>query len=331
MSKLKEKLTGISPPAVLFIVGATATGKSDIACYLAPNIDGEIVSADSMQIYKYMDIATAKPSQSIQKEIRHHLIDIVDPGQEYNTALYVAHARKAIKDIISRGKIPIITGGTGLYVRALLKGVFEGAQTNINLRKKLNEDLEKYGVSHMFKVLEDIDPSTASKIDCHNPRRILRALEVFHTEKKALIDLQTQWKTKSIGIDSIYSCLVYGVKRERNDLYKRINARVEKMFTEGVVDECRLLIEKDIEKNNVALQALGYKDIISYLRGEISLEDVKESIKTQTRNYAKRQGTWFRKEENIMWIDMPKEESASVTASRIIKLLETDQRLNTSN
>ncbi|HRZ87193.1 MAG TPA: tRNA (adenosine(37)-N6)-dimethylallyltransferase MiaA [bacterium] len=307
----------ISQPSVIVIVGPTASGKSEAAYVLAGKIGGEIVSADSMQVYRGMDIATAKPPAAWLQKIPHHLIDIVEPTEEYSAGRFFADARKAVDEIVARGKTPIVAGGTGLYVRVLLKGIFEGPSRDRAARAELEAELEQNGVEHLYEKLKKIDPRTASSIDPHNPRRVVRALEVMLLTKRPLAEQQSQWSGKPSGIENDCVCTVVGLQRDRNDLAARIDERVDEMFRSGLIDETRALMSRGIEKNRVAIQALGYGEVIRYLREEATLSETKKRIQIRTRQYAKRQMTWFRKERGIRWLAVGKETQAGVVVEQI--------------
>lgn len=314
-------MTLATNPAVIFIVGPTASGKSEAGYLLARELNGEIISADSMQVYRGMDVATAKPPREWRHHVPHHLIDVADPAEEYSAGKFCRAAREAISDIVGRGKVPVIVGGTGLYVRSLLKGMIEAGEADKGLRAKLNEELETYGVEYLFDKLRRLDPKTAESIDRRNPRRVIRAIEVVTRLQRPMSEILVQWKGGSGGIQKEYQCVLVGLSRTRDDLYARIDARVEEMFSSGLREECARLIEKGIERNKVAMQALGYRDVIANLRDELTLEEAKENIKRRTRNFAKRQMTWFKKEDSIKWIDVEKDESAGSVLKKIQRSL----------
>lgn len=272
-----------------------------------------------MQVYRGMDIATAKPPQGWRETVPHHLIDVAGPTEEYNAGRFCREAREAISDIIERGKVPVVVGGTGLYSRALLKGMAEVGAADKEMRAQLNEDLETHGVEFLYDKLRKLDPQKAGSIDPHNPRRIIRAIEMASRLQRPMSEILVQWKLKSSGIENDYRCVLIGLNRSREDLYARINARVDEMFNSGLREECARLIAQGIEGNKVAMQALGYRDVIANLRDEISLDEAKEHIKRRTRNFAKRQMTWFKKEDTIRWIDVRKDESAREVLAVIMK------------
>lgn len=274
-----------------------------------------------MQVYRGMDIATAKPPLAWREQVPHHLIDVADPSEEYSAGKFCRAAREAISDIIRRGKLPVVVGGTGLYVRSLLKGMAELADADKELRAQLNKDLETYGVEYLFEKLRILDPEKAGSIDQHNPRRIIRAIEVVSRMKRPMADILVQWKGMSSGLQNEYNCILVGLNRTREDLYARIEARVEEMFLAGLRDECARLVGEGIEANKVAMQALGYRDVIANLRDELSLEETKENIKKRTRNFAKRQMTWFRKEEGITWVEVEPGDTSVTVMYKIKNIL----------
>ena len=277
-------------PKVIAIVGPTASGKTKMAIDLAKQINGEVISADSRYVYKGFDIASAKPTIEEQEGIPHHMIDIVDPEFEYSVGLYKDEAKKIIEDIASRGKTPIITGGTGLYIDILLKNYqLPQIEANRDLRNKLSS-LES---SKLYEILIDLDPDASSIIDGNDRKKIIRAIEIIKTTGKTL--------TKSRGIgDSEYEIKWIGKNFDRNTLYSRIEQRVDMMIEMGLVEETKYLLNKHGRIPNL-INTIGYKEIISYIDGTNSLDEALELLKKNTRNYAKRQLTWFRKNPDIQW------------------------------
>lgn len=265
---------------------------------IAKELNGEIISADSMQIYKEMNIGTAKPTVEEMQGVPHHLIDFVEPDKEYNVSLYREECLKTIKDIISRGKTPIIVGGTGLYVNTIVNGVeFSNIETDELYRKELEKLAKEKGADYLFEELKIVDPESANKIEKNNIRRVIRALEIYKTtgKTKSRLDKESIKETE-------FDFLIYGILWDREKLYDRINFRVDQMIKDGLVLEVERLQKKyDISKT--ALQGLGYKEVISYLNHEISYEEMIETIKMESRRYAKRQMTWFKKTNGIEWLD----------------------------
>ena len=285
---------------VLVIVGPTASGKSTIALEIAKRHNGEIISADSMQVYKYMDIGTDKVPLSQRKEIPHHLIDITYIKEPFSVARYQRLARQAVNDILGRGKLPIIAGGTGLYVRALIDDLkFPGGKVENKVRKDLEDELKEKGIDHLFKILAEIDPEAITFIDKRNHRRVIRALEVYRLTGKPFSQYRTDWR----NYKPVFDAIIVGLKLTRELLYKRINQRVEEMIEKGLIDETRNLLKMSFKEAVVSRQALGYKELFDYFDGRATLPESIETIKKRTRNYAKRQLTWFKKDPRIVWID----------------------------
>ena len=267
---------------VIVIVGPTASGKTSIK--LAKELNGEIISADSMQIYKEMNIGTAKPSLEERDGIKHYLMDIVSPEETFNVTMYKKMAEEAIEEILSHGKLPIIVGGTGLYVSTLINGIeFSEVKEDVDYRKEMQALAESKGPNYLHDMLKEIDPIAAENIDMNNVRRVIRALEIYKVTGKT----KTQLDKESI----------------KETLYDRINLRVDKMLEEGLIEEVKTLLEK-YKISKTAFQGLGYKEVKEYLDGQVSYEDMIEKLKMETRRYAKRQLTWFRREKKIKWLSL---------------------------
>jgi len=283
---------------VIAVVGATASGKTDTGIMLAKEFNGEIVSADSMQIYRGMDIATAKPTKEEMQGIPHHLIDFLDRDVSFSVADYVKLANKIIDDIISRGKLPIIVGGTGLYIDSLLENIkFSETKKDEAYCRSLGEFAEINGNEALHRILSDIDPESAVNIHPNNLVRVIRALEVYHTTGRKLSELRAESRLE----ESPYDALMIGLNyTDRNILYDRINRRVDIMVEKGLVEEAEnLYLESG--KLKTASNAIGYKELIPYFENHSSLDECLDKIRQETRHYAKRQLTWFRKNENINW------------------------------
>jgi len=289
---------------LLVLLGPTGVGKTDISIKLAQKIpDIEIISADSMQIYKYMDIGTAKPDKSILNTIKHHMIDIIDPAENFDVIQYSKLATNIILDIFKRGKIPILAGGSGLYIFSIINPLFSGPAKNSEYRETLEEEAKIHGKKYLYDRLSKIDPDSASKIEPNDLRRIIRALEVYKSTGKTISYLQK----KSSNSSAIFNYQIIGFKRNRETLYRRINLRIDKMIKDGFIEEVKMLRDKDYKENLNSMQGLGYKQINKYLNGAYSKEEAIDLIKIETRHYAKRQMTWFKnKIENIEWIDLDK-------------------------
>lgn len=285
---------------VIVIVGPTASGKTKLSIELAKEIDGEIISADSMQVYKYMDIGTAKPDAEEMSGIKHYLIDEINPDEEFNVARFRDMALKYISQIIGKSKHPIIVGGTGLYINSLIYNIsFSETISDWDYREELkNEAIEK-GNSFLYEKLKGIDPEAAEKIHENDIKRIIRALEVFKHTNKTMTFHQQQSRLEPPP----YRYIVYGLCMDREKLYCRIEKRVDTMLEKGLIAEVKKLYDMGYDKKTVAMQGLGYKEVLCYLRGEATLEETENIIKRNTRRYAKRQLTWFRRSEDVNWLD----------------------------
>ena len=308
----------------VFLVGPTAVGKSAVALELARRIDAEVVSADSMQVYRGMDIGTAKPSADERALVPHHLIDVCKVSDVFDAKRFVDMATKAIAAIHERSRVALVVGGTGLYVRALRRGLFEGPSRDDELRARL----EKMNAAQLFEELQRVDPQTAERIDRHNPRRLVRALEVFHGTGKPIGELQKEWTQGEIPRqardDSVGICL----NRERDNLYARIERRIDEQIAAGWVGEVQQLLAGGLEKNATAMQAAGYRELVAHVRGDLSLAAAVALIKTRTRQLARRQLTWFRREPQLDWIQIGRNEPPSDAAKRILGIIQ--QRENRS-
>ncbi len=286
---------------LVIITGPTAVGKTDLAIQTALELNSEIVSADSMQIYRYMDIGTAKPSLEERQGVPHHMIDIVDPDEEYSVARYQVEAREAIERIYRKGKLPILTGGTGLYINSVIMPMsFTEAAEDPQYREELKRLAADKGNEYIYRMLDKIDPETAAKLHPNDIRRVIRALEVFHITGRTMSDYRQDFA----NMESQYDLVYLGLNMNRNDLYDRINKRVDTMLGSGLLDEVRSLLDMGYTKDLVSMQGLGYKEMIGYLEGLYSLDEATEILKRDTRRYAKRQLTWFRRDKRIEWLDV---------------------------
>ena len=298
------------------IVGPTATGKTDVGVQVALRINGEIVSADSMLVYKGMDIGTAKPSNKECLGITHHMIDIVAPQEEYSVARYQNEAELLISDIHRRNKLPILVGGTGLYIRAITDEYeFSSPGEDKVFRLNMEQKVSEKGVPWLYQKLESVDPDAAKTIHPNNIRRVIRALEVYELTGKRFSTLQKASYNSRLE----YHVKIYGLMFPREILYNRINKRVDIMIKSGLIDEVKKLLQQGVKRQSTAMQGIGYKEIASYIYGEISLEQAVELIKRDTRRYAKRQLTWFRRDPRIQWIDMNSYDNPEEVAEEIIK------------
>ena len=288
------------------VVGPTASGKSALALELAKRHGGEIISCDSMQIYKRMNIGTAKPTVAEQSAVRHHLIDIVEPDVDFSCEDYVAYAHKAIADCVSRGKIPIICGGTGLYLDTLLRGGNSAPVGDTSaIRAELTARAEREGADEIYAELMRVDRESAEAIHPNNVKRVIRALEIYYSCGVPKSELDRVSKQIEPRYDASVLMLKYG---DREILYRRIEKRVDQMIAQGLLDETRALMQEGVfEKNGTAAQAIGYKELLGYLRGTESLEEAIAELKTATRRYAKRQITWFSAKDYVMPLEADSE------------------------
>jgi len=287
------------PHKKIVILGPTASGKTTLTIQLAVQLNAEIVSADSMQVYQGMDIGTAKPSPKERKLVPHHLLSVVSPHTPYNVFKYLCDLKKVIGEIESRGKRVIITGGTGLYLRAFLQGLLKGKQDDRSLRVQLEQEVNEYGIEPLRIELKRVDPKKYTQLSGNDHRRIIRALVYYRLNEKSISSMQLNWK-KPIRSD----VLLIGLKRERKELYERINQRVDEMIQLGLVDEVKKLVSLGVPLNATCWQAIGYRQVLRTLNNEISLEEAIRLVKRDSRRYAKRQLTWFRKVDRIHWFSM---------------------------
>jgi len=283
-------------PGIICIVGPTASGKSSIATQIAKDLDGEIISADSMQVYRHMDIGTAKPSLKEQGVIRHHLIDVVDPDEDFSASDFRELASTAIKEIRSRGKRVIVAGGTGLYIRALTKGLVDTPEGDPDLRQRLNEEANQFGHEYLHEKLKDLDPAAAENIHPNNIVRVIRAIEVAMNSDKTMSEYQEQHRFA----DSPYDVMMLGIDIDRDLLYSRINERVDKMIDAGLKEEVERLLALGYSRGLKSMRSVGYKEMCAHIIDGLPIEKATELIKRDSRRYAKRQMTWFRKEE-VSW------------------------------
>ena len=284
---------------VIVICGPTASGKTGLSIELAKKINGEIVSCDSMQIYTDMTIGTAKPVEEEMQGIKHYLIDCISPDTRYSVADYKKDATKAIKEILKKGKVPIVVGGTGLYVESLIYGIeYNEIKVDLKYREELEKIIQSEGLKKLYEKAKKIDPKAIEKISENDKKRICRVLEIYHSTGKTKTELEIE--SRKNGPDFKY--LLFGITMDREKLYDRINKRVDIMMENGLIQEVKDLLSK-YNEFPTAMQGLGYKEVVKYLHGECSKEEMIEKIKMETRRYAKRQLTWFRKYDNIIWLD----------------------------
>ncbi|MBQ6845799.1 MAG: tRNA (adenosine(37)-N6)-dimethylallyltransferase MiaA [Oscillospiraceae bacterium] len=294
---------------VICIVGPTASGKTALSVALAKELCGEVVSCDSMQIYRGMDIGTAKPTVDEMQGIPHHMLSVVSPEENYSVARYVEEAGFCVDDIISRGKFPIIVGGTGLYVDSLIKGIeFAEFREDEEYRNELFRLCEEKGNTYIHNMLKEVDPERAAEIHENNVKRVIRALEVYKATGRTISEHDAESMKKPPKYDAIYIGLMF---EDREKLYDRINLRVDMMLKVGLCDEVQKLLESGVSANATSMQAIGYKEMVSYFAGNCSLADAAEQIKQSSRRYAKRQMTWFKRNKNMRWISVDKSKNIS--------------------
>jgi tRNA dimethylallyltransferase len=355
MAHLQSATRNLQP---LFIAGPTAVGKSALALALAEQRDGEIISVDSMQVYRGLDLGTAKPTAAERARVPHHLLDVAELTEAFDAAKFVALAGQAVKEIQSRGRLPIFCGGTGLYFKAYLEGLGAAPPSD----EKLRAELEAAPLAELLRELEQRDPATFAKIDRHNPRRVIRALEVIRLTGRPFSTQRAQWN-EAASISSLSSPTggegrgeeaelfseksiklpaqipspqpsprsggareseaspaprFFCLSRPSADLHARINVRVDEMFAAGLVEETRRLLQRGLEQNKTAMQAIGYRQVVEHLRGERSLPETVELVKIKTRQFAKRQLTWFRKHANARWIELRSDTATSDLTALIV-------------
>ena len=283
---------------VIVICGPTASGKTALSIELAKKVNGEIISCDSMQIYKDMNIGTAKPTIEEMQGIKHYLLDFVSPNERYSVADFKKDAKNAIKEILSKGKVPIIVGGTGLYLDSLIYEIeYQNIEFDEKYRKELEQEVEEKGLEELYEQAKKIDPVAIEKISKNDKKRILRILEIYHATGKN----KTEQEIESRKNEVEYDYKVYAISWDREELYARINKRVDLMIEQGLIDEVKNILQK-YEQFATAMQGLGYKEVVDYLQSNCTKQEMIEKIKMETRRYAKRQMTWFRKNKQTIWI-----------------------------
>lgn len=286
-------------PKVIVICGPTASGKTSLSIELAKQINGEIVSSDSMQIYKDMDIGTAKPTKEEMQNIKHYLIDFVPPNERYSVASFKNDAEQAIEEIIKKGKVPIIVGGTGLYVNSLIYGIeFNSIEINEQYRRELETRVAKEGLDKLYEEAKNIDPEAIRNISKNDKKRIIRILEIYKQTGKTKTEQEIESRKNGIK----YDYKVFAINMDRNILYERINKRVDIMIQQGLIEEVENLIKK-YNDFPTAMQGLGYKEVVQYLEGNLTKQEMIDKIKMETRRYSKRQITWFKKNKNTIWLN----------------------------
>lgn len=309
---------------VIVVIGPTASGKTKLSISLAKEFNGEIISADSMQIYKHMDIGTAKPTLEERNGIRHYLMDEVLPSSDFSVAEFKNLAYDYIEQILKKGKVPIVVGGTGLYINSLIHNIeFSKTNSDFAYRKKLQDEANHKGNEHLHNKLKSVDPKTAEKLHINDTKRIIRALEVFHLTGNTIF----YYNELSMKESPKYNFITIGLKVDRQVLYERINARVEKMIDEGLLKEVEKLVCLGYDKYCVPMQGIGYKEILSLLNGQITFEDAVAIIKQSTRRYAKRQNTWFKRLESVQWFDVTNSLEEEKIIQKIKYVLATNKNI----
>lgn len=293
-------MDNINNKKLIVLTGPTAVGKTDLSIKLAKTIDGEIISADSIQVYKHFDIGSAKVTSEEMDGVKHHLIDVLEPTDNFDVATFKKMAQNALEDIYSRGKIPILAGGTGFYIQALLYDVDFKETEDDGYRNELEELYKEKGAHFMWEMLKSIDPQSALDIHENNVKRVIRAIEYYHQNNRPISEHNQEERAKS----SPYNFAYFVLNCNRDLLYERINTRVDIMLKNGLVEEVKGLLDKyNLTSDMTSMQGIGYKEIVPYINGEISLEEAEYILKRDTRHFAKRQLTWFKREKDVIWID----------------------------
>lgn len=294
-------MSNMAKPPLIILTGPTGVGKTDLSIQLAKKINGEIISADSIQVYRHFDIGSAKITPDEMQGVKHYLIDILNPEEEFNIYRFKQYASEAMREIYGKGRIPMIVGGTGFYIQSILYDIDFNSEENEDktVREKYEHIAEEYGAEYLHGLLRTVDPDSADSIHPNNIKRVIRALEYYeHTGERISVHNEREAQKQSP-----YNFLYFVLNRNRDVLYERINKRVDKMVADGLVDEVKRLLDMGYSRNLVSMQGLGYKEIAAYLEGECSMEDAVELLKRDTRHFAKRQLTWFRREKSVRFIN----------------------------
>lgn len=304
---------------LVIVAGPTASGKSSVAVELAKQMNGEIISADSMQVYRGMDVGTAKITAEEMSGVPHYLLDVFAPDEEFNIAIFQKFAKAHIKEIQAKNKLPILAGGTGFYIQSVaFDSEFEDMEMDKALRAALEREYEELGADHFHEKLAQVDAEAARSIHPNNKKRVVRAMEYFHLTGERISEHNKTQRAKQSPYDLHYFVL----NMDREVLYRRIDSRVDKMIEFGLVDEVKGLLQQGYTKDLVSMQGLGYKEILAYLEGEISLDEAVYILKRDTRHFAKRQWTWFKREPHCIWVDITEKESAKEIATRIASMMQ---------
>jgi len=301
----------------ILILGVTASGKSALAFGLAKTINAEIISVDSMKVYRRMDIGTAKPPAEKQKLISYHLIDVVEPSESFSVDKFLDLTEKTVSDIQGRGKPVVAVGGTAMYIKAMLLGLFDGPGTDETIRNRLKDEVEELGLAPLHQRLQQIDPAAAERIHPNDEKRIVRALEVYELTGKPISSFQKQWEAAQPAND----WLVIGLRRDKETESKRINARIRRMIEAGLRDEVAALLAEDKPLSKQAAAAIGYAEMIAHFNGEMELDETVERIKINTRRFAKSQRTWFKTFSNVNWIDIAEDDTVEFVLEKALKLI----------
>ena len=299
------------------LVGPTAVGKSRVGILLAKALGTEVLTADSRQVFRGMDIGMDKPTMAERQGVPHRLIDLVEPDQRFNVGLYRRHALEAIAELHGAGKLPLLVGGTGLYVRALLRGLWDGPAADWALRRTLEAEALDQGIGALYQELSRVDPASAQRLHPHDQVKIIRALEVYRLSGRPLSDAIHE---HAFG-DSPFSSLVIGLTREREPLYRRVDARVDEQLAKGLLEETRSLSAKGYDRQLGSMKGLGYRQMAGYLAGEYSYDEAVRLLKRDTRHFAKRQLTWFRKEPGLIWLRIEERDTFEDVTARILELV----------
>jgi tRNA dimethylallyltransferase len=299
---------------ILVLCGPTASGKTKLSIYLSKLFDCEIINADSRQIYRYMNIGTAKPTEKEMSLVYHNFVDIIDPDQHYDAGIFGQEGRIKINEILKDNKVPLVVGGSGLYIRSLIDGLFDGPARDENIRQMLEERIKTEGTEPLYAELLEKDPESAQKLDPTKTHRLIRALEVFYLTQKPISELQKQYK-----LDIDFTPVFFGLNWPRDILYDRVNSRSEEMVLNGLIEETCNLVSMGYDKNLKALQTVGYKECFEYLEGKYDRNEMIRLIKQNTRHYVKGQMTWFNHDERINWITVSSDEEFEKLAIKILK------------
>jgi len=300
---------------IIVITGPTASGKTKLSIELAEKFKSEIINADSRQLYRFMDIGTAKPTTEERNRIYHHFIDCINPDEHFDAGMFGKNGREIIDNLLLNQKIPIVVGGSGLYIKSLVDGLFEGPKQDLTIRKELERRIEKYGIESLLLELKQTDPELTENILHKNKHRIIRAMEVYYITGKSITTLHKENKMKTY-----FYPVIFGLHCERKELYKKIDARVFEMINYGLLKEVKNLLNMGFSKDLKAFQTVGYKEPIDYIDNKISYETMISQIQQYSRNYAKRQLTWFRADERIHWLDTKTDKEQLIEI--IIKMFE---------